>query len=81
MSAGGHKLNRTVVKALTSYGLYNDGGGLYLQITKGGQSHGYTDIRFLIEDVIWDWELFQGLTTLMLHELMLRRPGRLLEAA
>ena len=36
MSAGGHKLNRTVVKALTSHGLYNDGGGLYLQITKGG---------------------------------------------
>ena len=36
MSAGRHKLNRTVVKALTSPGLYNDGGGLYLQITKGG---------------------------------------------
>lgn len=36
MSAGRHKLNRTVVKALTSHGLYNDGGGLYLQITKGG---------------------------------------------
>ena len=36
MSAGRHKLNRTVVKALTSAGLYNDGGGLYLQITKGG---------------------------------------------
>ena len=36
MSAGRHKLNRTVVKALTSRGLYNDGGGLYLQITKGG---------------------------------------------
>ena len=36
MSAGRHKLNRTVVKALNSAGLYNDGGGLYLQITKGG---------------------------------------------